>query len=114
MLAELLQQLLSSRLALLATILGVVGLMAAAIVRLIPWWLFFLILVLAVVGVVAFVFLRQWWARRKDAALEQGLDAQGQRALGQARVRDRENVKALQSQWKAQVESLRRSRIGRQ
>src|SRR4030095_16021081 len=41
-------------------------------------------------------------------------DAQSQRALGGTRVRDRENVKALQTQWKAQVEALRRSRIGRQ
>src|SRR5215468_7408323 len=114
MLADLVKQLLSSRLALLLVIAGVVGLVAAAAVRLIPWWLLFAVVLLAVVGVVAFVYLRQWWARRKDAALEQGLDAQGQRALGQARVRDRENVKALQGQWKAQVEALRRSRIGRQ
>src|SRR5262249_56083191 len=114
MLADLVKQLLSSRLALLLVIGGVVGLVAAAAVRLIPWWLLFVVILLAVVGVVAFVYLRQWWARRKDAALEQGLDAQGQRALGQARVRDRENVKALQGQWKAQVEALRRSRIGRQ
>jgi type VI secretion system protein ImpL len=114
MLAELLRQLLSSRLALIGTMAGVVGLIAAALVRLIPWWLFVAILVLTVLGVVAFVFLRQWWARRKDAALEQGLDAQSQRALGLARVRDRENVKALQTQWKSQVEALRKSRIGRQ
>src|SRR5262245_16344532 len=114
MLAGLLQQLLSSRLALIGTIVGVVGLIAAAAVRLIPWWLFVTILILAIVGVVAFVFLRQWWARRQDAALERGLDAQGQRALGLVRVRDRENVKALQTAWKQQVEALRRSRIGRQ
>src|SRR5262245_7869814 len=114
MLAELVKQLLSSRLALLLVIAGVVGLVAAAAVRLIPWWLLFVVVLLAVVGVVAFVYLRQGCARLKAATLEQGLDAQGQRALGQARVRDRENVKALQGQWKAQVEALRRSRIGRQ
>jgi type VI secretion system protein ImpL len=114
MFADLLKQLLRSRLALIGTIVLVVGLLAASFVRLIPWWLFFAILVLSVLGTLAFVFLRQWWARRKDAALEQGLDAQSQRALGQARVRDRENVRALQTQWKGQVEALRRSRIGRQ
>src|SRR5262249_33685391 len=41
-------------------------------------------------------------------------DAQGQRALGQARMRERESVQALQSQWKTQVEALRRSKVGRQ
>src|SRR5262249_11996552 len=100
MLADLLKQLLSSRLALIGTIVTLVALIAAAIVRLIPWWLLLVVIVLAVIGVVAFVYLRQWWARRKDAALEQGLDLQSQRALGLVRVRDRENVKALQTQWK--------------
>lgn len=114
MLIELLRQLMASRLALLGTLGGVVGLLTAAIVRLIPWGLFVLLIVLAVVGVVAFVYLRQWWAKRKDAAFEAGLDAQGQRAVGHSRVRDRENVKALQTQWKQQVEALRRSRVGRQ
>ncbi len=114
MFADLLQRLLSSRLALLGTMAGVVGLVAAAAVRLIPWWVFVATLLATVLGVAAFVLLRQWWARRKDATLEQGLDAQSQRALGDVRVRDRENVKALQAQWKGQVEALRRSRIGKQ
>jgi type VI secretion system protein ImpL len=110
----LLQQLLRSRLALLLTIGGVVGLFAAAVVRLIPWGLFVLTLLLAVVGALAASFIQQWWAQRKDASLEQGLDAQGQRAVGHARVRDRESVKTLQTQWKQQVEALRKSRIGKQ
>ena len=111
---EIFQQLLRSRLALVLTAGGLVGLLAAAIVRLIPWGLFLLTVVLGVVGAVVYGFVLQWWARRKDAFFEQGINAQGLRALGGARVRDRENVKALQSQWKDQVEALRRSRIGRQ
>lgn len=111
---EILQQLLRSRLALLATLGGLTGLVAAAVVRLIPWGLFFLTLLLGIVGTLVYAFVRQWWARRKDEAFERGLDAQGLRAIGHARVRDRENVKALQARWKEQVEALRRSRIGKQ
>lgn len=114
MLAELLQQLLRSRLALVFSAITVVGLLAAAVGRLIPWGWFFLTLLFLVVVVLVAGLLRQWWARRKDASLEAGLDAQGQRAVGQARVRDREQVKALQSRWKEQVEALRKSKIGRQ
>ena len=114
MLPAILQQLLRSRAALLGALGGGVGLTAAAAVRLIPWGLFFLILLLAIVGVVAFVYLRQWWGRRKDAAFAAAMDEQGQRAKGQVRVRDRAQVEALQAQWKAQFAALQRSRVGRE
>ena len=84
--------------------------------RLIPWWLLLTIIIpLAVVGVVAFVYLRQWWARRKDRRARAGLDVQSQRALGLVRVRDRENGEgAPDAVEDAGRGALRRSRIGRQ
>ncbi len=111
--SDIVRQLLNSRLASIGALGCVSALLAAAFVRLIPWWLFFVFLLLALVGLVAFVLLRQWWAGRKDANLMGGLDSATQRDLGQRKVREREAVKDLQSKWKSSVEALKRSKIGR-
>ena len=114
MIAALIQQLLRSRLALLGVAGGTVGLVGAATVRLIPWTMVLVTLTLGVTGVIAFMYLRQWWGRRKDAAFAEAMDAQGQGAKGQARLRDRAQIEALQAQWKEQFAALQRSKIGRQ
>jgi type VI secretion system protein ImpL len=110
---DLFYRLLQSKVAIATVGVGVPALAAAAFVRLIPWWLFFVLLLIVIVSAVAFLALRQWWANRKDARLEQGLDAQTSKDIGRQRVRDREALKDLQTKWKQSVETLRKSRIGR-
>ena len=85
-LSDTLQLVLKSQLALALIGIGVPALFAAALVRLIPWTLFVVVLVLAVVGFIAFIFLRQWWAMRKDRRLEEGLDAQTSKDIGREMV----------------------------
>lgn len=114
MIAALLQQILRSRLALMGLAGGSVGLVGAASVRLIPWTMVLVIIVLAVVGVIAFLYLRQWWGRRKDAAFAAAMDAQGAGAKGQARLRDRAQIEELQAKWKEQFAALQRSKVGKQ
>lgn len=109
-----LQQLAASRMALLASLGTLTGLLASWWSRLIPGWFFFAVIVAIVLGIAAFVYGRRWWARRKDRELEEALDGQSATQLGQRRVRDREAVKELQKKWKESVEQLRKSKVGRQ
>lgn len=110
---DLLYQLLQSRMS-----IGIFGILIAVLIgaafsRLIPWWLFFVVLVLLVLGSFLWTFLVRWWAERKDQNLEQGIADQGSRSLGRQKVRDREALKELQTKWKESVDTLKKSRIGR-
>src|SRR5262249_27581548 len=112
-LSEQFRAILESRMAVLATVITSVVLVASAVAHIIPWYLFFVLLLLAVVLFVAFAFGRQWWSRRKDASLEAGLEAQNARAFGKLRVREREEIKELQQRWRESLEQLRQSAIGK-
>ena len=97
---------------------GVLGLLFIALIslafaRIIPWWLFGVILFLMVAGTFAWQYLSRWWGERKDADLEAGLNEQSAEQLAKQRVRDRQAVKELQSQWKESVDTLKKGKIGK-
>ena len=76
-----------------------------------PWWVgFFLVLVLAGLGVGA-LFVRRILLRRREQRFVQEVIAQDEARVKAASGKERDELEVLQSRWKEAVEALRRSHL---
>src|SRR5437868_12862822 len=106
-------RLLSSRLVMASSVTLLLVLVAAAVFRIIPWWLFLMILVFSVVGIFLYAIISEWLALRRDKGFERGMGVQADAQMAKHKMRDRDAVRDMHDRWKEGFERLRQTRVGR-
>jgi len=104
---------LSSRLAVAVSVLVVLALTAAAVFRIIPWWLLFAILGFAGLAVIAYGIVTEWLALRRDQSFERGMHEQAEEQMAHRKARDRDAVRDMHDRWQEGLERLRQIRVGK-
>ena len=103
---------LSSRLAVGAAVAFVVLLLLAAIFELIEWWLFAIVVLIALVGFLAYGLGRDYLGRRKDDSFEAGMDDQARQQAQQEREQSTA-VAQMHARWQEGFRKLREKLKGR-
>src|SRR3972149_9159685 len=76
-----------------------------------PWWVG-VFLVLALVSLLmAFLFLRKLWLRRREQAFVQEVIEQDESNLRSLQGKEKDDFKELQNRWKEAIEALEKSHL---
>jgi type VI protein secretion system component VasK len=97
----------SSRLAVGSSVSIFFLLLAAAMFRIIPWWLFLVVVLLGVTGVAAYWIVKEWLALRRDKSFERGMSQQAETQIASRKARDRDAIRDMHERWKEGFDRLK-------
>jgi len=103
---DFLYRFLSSTLAVGTTVVLFLVLTAAVVFRIIPWWLYFVLLLVGALGVVAYAIVSEWLAMKRDRSFVDGMREQGETRIGKEKARDRDSIREMHERWLAGFEQL--------
>lgn len=102
-------RLLSSRIAVGLTVLLFLLFTAAVLFRIIPWWLYFVLLVVGVAGVVVYAIVSDWMAMRADRKFIDAMRGQGETQIGKQKAKDQDSARLMQQRWMEGFEQLQKT-----
>jgi len=96
----------------LAAVILVVFLVFALVFRMDwPWWVGVFLLLALVSLLIAFLFLRKLWLRRREQSFVQQVIEQDEFHLKSLQGKEKDDSKELQGRWKAAIEALQKSHL---
>ena len=106
---EFLYRFLSSTITVVISVSVFLLLTAAVLFRIIPWWLYVILLLIGVLGILAYAVVSELLALRQDQKFKEAMREQGETRLGKEKAKDRGQLKEMNDRWLEGFELLQKT-----
>jgi hypothetical protein len=106
---DFLYRFLSSRWAVSIAVVSFLVLTAAVLFRIIPWWLYLLLLLIGVLGILGYAIVSELMALRQDQKFKEAMREQGESRISKEKAKDRNQLKEMHDRWLEGFELLQKT-----